>query len=225
LSEGNHTWTVTARDSVGNQRSATPRTLVIDRTGPDAPAPSAPADRARVAGPSVTLSWSGATDALTAVSQYRVVVDGVAVRSLPGTARATTVTMTQGAHTWQVQAVDTVGNSSPARTRTVTVTGIAPPATTRPITLGAIPRVAAGRRPVVRVNLRRAGRIRFQVRPASAPRAVGTFTRALPAGPSRFTMPSGVARKLRAGRTYVMTARGVGTVDSVRFTIKGRPRR
>ncbi len=96
---------------------------------------------------------------------------------------------------------------------------------TRPITLGSIPRVAAGRRPVVRVNLRRGGVIRFQVRPASTPRPVGAFTRALPAGPSRFTMPAGLARKLRAGRTYVMTARGVGTVDSVRCAIKGRARR
>ena len=220
--EGNHTWTVTARDGVGNQRSATPRTLVIDRTAPGAPAPSAPANDARVAGPSVTLSWTGASDALTGIAQYRVVVDGVAARTLPGTARATTVTMTRGVHTWQVQAVDAVGNSSGGRARTVTVTGVAPPPASRPITLGAIPRVAAGRRPVVRINLRRGGRIAFSVRPASTARPLGSFTRTLPAGPSRFTMPAGLSRRLRAGRTYVMTARGAGTVDSVRFAIRGR---
>ncbi|HMO00587.1 MAG TPA: S8 family serine peptidase [Miltoncostaeaceae bacterium] len=223
--EGAHLWTVTARDAVGNQRSATPRTLVVDRTGPGAPPLSAPSGGAKVPGPSVTLSWSGAADALTGVSEYRVTVDGVAVRTLPGTARATTVQMTRGAHVWQVQAVDGVGNASPASSRTVTVTGVTPPAASRRMSLGAIPAVRPGGRPVVRVTLARAGRVSFSVRPASTPRRLGSFTRRLAAGPSRVTLPAGLSHRFRAGRTYVMTARGAGTVNSVRFTVTGRPRR
>ena len=95
----------------------------------------------------------------------------------------------------------------------------------RPVALGAIPAVAAGRRPVVRVSLARAARVTFAVRPASTPRALGAFTKRLAAGPSRFTLPAGLSHRLRAGRTYVMTARGGGSVDSVRFTIRGRARR
>ena len=222
--EGDHRWTVTARDAVGNQRSATPRTLVVDRTGPGAPPLSAPAGGARLPGPSVTLSWSGAADALTGVAQYRVVVDGVAVRTLPGTARAATVAMTRGGHVWQVQAVDGVGNSSAASARTLTVTGVQPPAASRPLALGGIPAVRAGGRPVVRVTLAKAGRVSFSVRPAATSRALGSFTRPLAAGPSRVTIPAGLSHRFRAGRTYVMTARGVGTVDSVRFTIRGARR-
>ncbi|MGE0026214.1 MAG: S8 family peptidase [Thermoleophilia bacterium] len=225
MPEGDHLWTVTARDAVGNQRSATPRRLVVDRTGPGAPPLSAPSGGAKVPGPSVTLSWSGSADALTGVSQYKVIVDGVAVRTLPGTARSATVQMTRGGHVWQVQAVDGVGNSSPASSRTLTVTGVTPPAASRPLTLGSIPAVRAGGRPVVRVTLARAGRVRFSVRPASTPRALGSFTRTLRAGPSRFALPSGLSHRFRAGRTYVMTARGIGTVNSVRFTIAGRARR
>jgi len=225
LPEGDHLWTVTARDGVGNGWAATPRALVIDRSGPTAPRPSAPADDARVPGPSVTLSWTGASDGLTGVAQYRVIVDGVAVRALPGTARVTVVQMARGAHSWQVQAIDAVGNGSPSWPRIVAVTGVAAPVAARPVSLGAIPSVPAGRRPVVRVSLTRAARVSFAVRPASTPRALASFTKRLAAGPSRFTLPAGLSHRLRAGRTYVMTARGGGSVDSVRFTIRGRARR
>lgn len=220
--EGQHTWTVSARDTVGNQRTAVARTLVVDRTGPTVPAPAAPANGARVSGPSVTLTWSGASDALTGVAQYRVVVDGVAVRTLAPTARATTVPMARGGHVWQVQALDAVGNASGATARTLQVTGIAPPAATRPITLGAIPSVPAGGRPVVRITVARPGRVSFSVRPASAAKPLGSFTRRLAAGPARFTMPKALSHRLRGGRIYVMSVRGLGTVDSVRFTIRKR---
>ncbi|HET6689337.1 MAG TPA: hypothetical protein VFG74_00585, partial [Miltoncostaeaceae bacterium] len=220
--EGRHVWTVTARDAAGNPRGATPRSLVVDRTGPGAPRLSAPGARARVAGPSVTLSWSGAADALTGVSQYRVLVDGAAVRTLPGTSRVATVRMGLGAHVWQVQAVDGVGNASAAPARALTVTRARPRASARRIALRPVRAVRAGRRPVVRLALGKPGRVRFTVRPASRPRAVGTFTRRLTAGPSRFAMPARLSHRLRGGRTYVMTARGVGTTDSVRFAVTGR---
>jgi len=222
--EGAHLWTVTARDLAGNLRSPAPRALIVDRTGPGAPPLAAPKAGAKVAGPSVTLSWAGAADALTGVSEYRVVVDGVAVRTLPGTARATTVPMARGGHVWQVQAVDAVGNTSPASARAVTVTGAKTTPAARRVVLGTIPAVRAGGRPVVRVTLAAAGRVTFSVRPASTPRALGSFTRALRAGQSRFALPARLSHRFRAGRTYVVTARGAGTVDSARFTIAGRRR-
>jgi hypothetical protein len=220
--EGQHTWTVAARDTVGNERTAVARTLVVDRTGPSVPSPAAPANGAHVAGPSVTLSWSGASDALTGVAQYRVLVDGVAVRTLAPTARATTVGMSRGGHVWQVQALDAVGNASGATARTLQVTGVQPPAATRPITLGSIPSVPAGGRPVVRISLASGARVSFSVRPASSAKPLGSFTRRLAAGPARFTLPGPLSHRLRAGRTYVMSVRGLGTVDSVRFTIRRR---
>ena len=74
------------------------------------------------------------------------------------------------------------------------------------------------------MTLAKAGRVSFSVRPASTSRALGSFTRPLAAGPSRVTIPAGLSHRFRAGRTYVVTARGVGTVDSVRFTIGGARR-
>ena len=222
LADGSHAWTVVARDGIGNERSAVPRALVVDRTPPSAPAPAAPADLARVTGPSVTLSWAGAADAVTGVASYRVSVDGVAVATLAASARNTRVAMTRGAHTWQVQAVDGVGNASSGRDRALTVTGVAAPAPSRAIDLGRPPRVVPGARPVLPIHIGRGGAIAFSVRPSSRARALGAFTRHLGAGSTRVTFPAALSRKLRAGAVYVVTARGAGTVDSVRFAVARR---
>lgn len=222
LAEGSHTWTVTARDAIGNVRAAAARTLVIDRTAPTPPGLSAPADRAAVAGPAVSLSWGASIDAGTGVAGYRVIVDGVGVVNTAAAERHALVTLPLGAHTWQVVARDAVGNTSAAQARVVTVTGRSSSTARRAITLGPPPRVVPGRRPVLRVRLARPARVTFALSRASRARGVGTFARTLRAGSSTVTVPSPIARKLRAGGVYLVTARGPGMVDSVRFRVARR---
>ena len=222
LADGVHTWTVTARDAIGNVRSAAARTLVIDRRAPTAPGLSAPADRAAVAGPTVPLSWGASSDPGTGVAGYRVIVDGVAVVTTAAAERHAVVTLPLGAHTWQVVASDAVGNVSAGHARVVTVTGRSSATARRPITLGPPPRVVPGGRPVLRVRLARAARVTFALSTTSRARSLGTFARRLGAGSSRIVVPSPLARKLRGGGVYLVTARGPGMVDSLRFRVARR---
>ena len=132
LAEGSHTWSVAAVDATGNLRATAARTLLVDRTAPSVPVPAAPADGARVAGPEVTLSWSPATDAVSGVAGYRVLVDGAGTGSTGPGERSLRVRVALGRHTWQVVAVDGVGNESASAARSFSVTGEAAPASRAP---------------------------------------------------------------------------------------------
>ena len=225
--EGDHLWTVD-RPRRRRQRAERRRRGPSWSTARGRPRrvrrrpPTTPACRSRRS----TLSWTGASDGLTGVAQYRVIVDGVAVRTLPGTAR-----VTGGADDARRAHLAGAGD----RRRRQRLAGRGPassrsPASRRPPSratglAGRLPSVPAGRAGGARPAWRAAPRVSFAVRPASTPRALGSFTQRLAAGPSRFTLPAGLSHRLRAGRTYVMTARGGGSVDSVRFTIRGRARR
>ncbi|GIJ62589.1 DUF4832 domain-containing protein [Virgisporangium aurantiacum] len=95
-----------------------------DCVPPTAPTLAAPA----VTGTSVSLSWSGATDAV-GVTGYRVFRDGVAVATVTGTSYVDSG-VPIGSHTWTVTARDAAGNESPpsnAVTAGVGCTDCAPP--------------------------------------------------------------------------------------------------
>ncbi len=222
IAEGVHQWNVSALDANGNTRSTDPRTLLIDRTAPSAPAPSSPADGAGVAGPEVTLVWSPSTDGVSGVGGYRVLVDGGGVAAVDAAAHSVKVRLAPGRHTWQVVAADAAGNEATGRARSFTVGQATPaPARTRPLRLSAPARVASGRRTVLRVELTRAARVTFAVRRGSGGGVLARFTRRERAGVADVALPAGFVRRMRPKGPYVITARASGGMkDTVRLVVR-----
>jgi subtilisin family serine protease len=231
IADGVHTWTVVAVDGQGNTRATPARTLVVDGGAPSAPVLRGPATGARVPGPAVDLTWTPATDAVSGVETHRVVVDGVPVATLPGTAGAARVTMTHGGHTWQVVAVDRLGNQSVSAPRSLSVTGTIPALSTpsapaaRRLTLVAPSRLATGSAPLLRVRLPSAMRVTVSVRRARAARPVSTFRIRARAGLTTVRFPAAATRAMRRPGTYVVSARASTRLrDTVRITVGPRRR-
>jgi hypothetical protein len=129
LSEGNHTWQISATDSVGNVTTTPARTVCIDSIPPTVPAPQAPIANATVQRATPTLSWTEST-ATCGMEHYVLVIDGSPAANVPpsachaGTCISTAPNgLSDGAHTWQIEAVDRAGNQSagPAEAFTVAV--------------------------------------------------------------------------------------------------------
>ncbi|MGD9572768.1 MAG: S8 family serine peptidase [Thermoleophilia bacterium] len=229
VEDGAHSWAVVARDASGNARSTPPRTLTVDRTPPSAPVPQSPAAAGRVPGPAVDLSWGASQDALTGVASYRVLVDGVAVATVPGTATSARVTMNRGTHTWQVVAVDGLGNQSQSGARAVTVTPSIPALGTTPgsrkLTLVAPARLASGATPALRVRVPAAMAVRVTVRRADRVKPIGSFRVRARRGLTTIRFPRAVTARMRARGTYVISARATAALrDTVRITVGPRRR-
>ena len=124
LVEGMRVWKVVAFDGAGNERSTDARALVVDRTAPTGPTLSSPTAGAQARGPIVGLTWSPSHDAGSGVASYRVVVDGLAVAHAGPADRSARVSLTRGAHVWQVVAVDAAGNEGVGPARALTVIGV-----------------------------------------------------------------------------------------------------
>jgi hypothetical protein len=113
LAEGAHSWSVAARDTAGNRTESGARTFWVDRTPPTAFAVTAPRAGSTVRVRRPTVTWSAATDALTGVASYRLIVDARVDRELTaaaGTGRITRL-LPNGLHTVRVVAVDKAGNA------------------------------------------------------------------------------------------------------------------
>jgi subtilisin family serine protease len=127
LAEGAHHWSVSALDVAGNLRATAERTLLVDRTAPSAPVPSAPMDGAQSRGSDVTLVWAPSTDAVSGVAGYRLFVDGAGTAT--GVTQATPgAPLAEGAHHWSVSALDVAGNLRATAERTLLVDRTAPSA-------------------------------------------------------------------------------------------------
>jgi hypothetical protein len=114
LAEGTHTWSVAARDVLGNTRNSTSTfTIGIDLTAPQAPALSTPANAAWVIQASPAFTWSAATDSRSGIKEYQLILDGAVNRTGLTALTATPASpLTEGSHTWNVKAVDNAGNFS-----------------------------------------------------------------------------------------------------------------
>ncbi len=228
LSEGVHTWTVTAVDGSGNTRTTAPRVLTIDRTAPSAPQVQPVGPGGRAAGPMVPLSWSAAHDAVTGVAGYRVVVDGVPVASVPAPGLTARVRMSPGVHTWRVVAVDGLGNEAASAERGLIVGGAAAtPRRSRPLAsrlLLSVPRrLAPGAAPRLRVTVPRAMRVTVSVRRAGRAAASARFRVTARRGASTIRFPAKVRRRMGSPGTYVVSAAGAARLRaSVRVTIGPR---
>lgn len=136
LPEGRHTWYVVARDSSGNSATSASRTITVDLTSPSAPGALTPSDGSAAEAAPPTLAWSAATDALSGVAGYDVILDGATVQSVDAATTAiATPPLARGGHTWSVVARDRAGNTRTAGPWLFTVTSsqvIAPPTSPGP---------------------------------------------------------------------------------------------
>ena len=125
--ESNYVFAVRAIDAAGNVSG---NSLVLPVTTPappaDTTAPVAPAVlTARLDSPTqVTLRWNAASDDIGVVG-YRILRDGVVLRTVNGTT-TTDTRVPAGLHTYGVTAIDAAGNASPTTTGVAVVPAVAP---------------------------------------------------------------------------------------------------
>jgi MYXO-CTERM domain-containing protein len=127
---GSHVWQVVAIDVAGNRTLSESRQLRYDLP----PLPFdvvSPADGSWTNSSTPTFTWKPTTDAGSGLAKYQVWIDGVlAVDNIPVTATTATATsvVADGAHVWQVYAVDNAGALRRSREDWTLRVDTAPPA-------------------------------------------------------------------------------------------------
>lgn len=110
LADGTHSLVVTVTDVAGNTTTFT-GTYKIDRVAPANPGSPTPSPTSPTNQTSQTWSWTVSTDTTSLLAYYLVTVDGgVTVNN--GTTATYSTSLTQGTHSFAVQAVDNAGNTS-----------------------------------------------------------------------------------------------------------------
>jgi hypothetical protein len=114
LGDGSHTWSVTARDAVGNERPSGARTFVIDTHAPTASVTAAP--NPVPTGETVGFDGRGSIDATSAITRYEWDLDGDgAFETDTGTTgTASRSFSTTGMHTVGLRVTDAAGHSATA---------------------------------------------------------------------------------------------------------------
>ncbi len=114
LGEGLRTWTVKAVDRAGNARQSTQTFSVrIDTTPPGPFHLLAPAESSWISRSLSVLSWQASYDVGCGLAGYQLWIDGVPNRtdlSASQTSCLPVAPLSLGLHSWQVRAVDSVGN-------------------------------------------------------------------------------------------------------------------
>ncbi len=124
VTDGNQTLTLTATDTAGNQASST-LTVTVDNEAPSV-AFTNPTEGDPVSG-TITIDAS-ASDSVTDVVEIRILIDGSTVVSSDTSSQTfswSTMSTSDGSHTFTAEATDTAGNTS-ATTISVTVDNSAP---------------------------------------------------------------------------------------------------
>lgn len=128
LSEGVHTWSVTAFDIMGNTRNSTSEfTVNIDHSVPHPFQLSAPVDQGYATDLSPTFEWMASGDDISSIQKYELWidgtlnVDGLAINSSPPAQP-----LSEAVHSWTVKAYDQAGNMTTPSSFNVTV-DITPP--------------------------------------------------------------------------------------------------
>jgi CSLREA domain-containing protein len=109
LSDGSHTFQVRAVDNVGNV-DPTPAsfTWIVDTTAPDTTIDSTPSNPSNSS--NASFSFSG-TDSGTGVASFQCAIDGGGFSGC--TSPKTYTGLSDGSHTFQVRAIDGIGNQDP----------------------------------------------------------------------------------------------------------------
>lgn len=112
LSSGMHTWYVVASNGCTTQSNET-RSFLVDATPPSTFNLSSPSDNSWTTELSPTLSWSPSSDAHSGLAKYQLWIDGTLNRdniAISATSTTPVNSLTNGAHTWEIRAVDNVGS-------------------------------------------------------------------------------------------------------------------
>ncbi len=114
------TWSVAALDASSASTSAGAKSFTLDSTPPAAFNLTSPADGAWASTAHTTLTWSASSDVgCGGLTAYRVYIDGALCLELPSSSATTSLSnvisgcqsaITDGAHTWAVEAIDGAGN-------------------------------------------------------------------------------------------------------------------
>jgi 6-phosphogluconolactonase (cycloisomerase 2 family) len=134
LAEGPHTFAVRATDLLDDvEPSPTSHAWIVDVTAPLDAALVQPASGAAHLRASPLFGWSPTTDNLTGVDRYELWIDALLSGAVPAASCGATCSATpaqplaDGAHSWQVRAVDGAGNVATSGSRPFGVDA-APPA-------------------------------------------------------------------------------------------------
>lgn len=128
LSEGAHTWSVTATDAAGNSREVAANSFTVDGL-PPSPFPLFEPSSEAVTGARPKFRWKDVDDVGKAgVGHYELFLDGELLAETPASIESFTPSedLAGGSHTWFVTAVDRAGNRGDSPTRTFVVDAIPP---------------------------------------------------------------------------------------------------
>ncbi|NBD73977.1 hypothetical protein GVX82_02965, partial [Patescibacteria group bacterium] len=128
--ETSYTYRVSALDGAGNE-STLSSAVVADVPGTaDVTPPTTPTGLARTingTAPSVSLTWSAATDADSGVASYQLLRDGVPIATTTGTSYLDASVAFSTTYTYRVRAVDGAGNTSSSSAPVSAAIPAAPP--------------------------------------------------------------------------------------------------
>lgn len=112
VSSGMHTWNVVARNGCSTESNET-WSFRVDNTQPTAFSLVSPTDNSWTANLQPTFSWGASSDVNSGLAKYQLWIDGTLNRdniATTSTSTTPTLNLTNGSHTWEIRAVDNVGN-------------------------------------------------------------------------------------------------------------------
>ncbi len=111
LSDGWHTWTVRGLDAAGNWVQASQSwSLRVDSISPSQFSLVSPQDSLWTSDNTPTLEWEPSMDNGSGMLRYSVLVNSSTYNVPATTTQYTTSSLTNGTHSWYVNAIDNVGN-------------------------------------------------------------------------------------------------------------------
>ena len=112
LSQGMHPWYIIAVGT-GTTQSNETWSILVDATQPTTFNLVSPVDNSWSTNLQPTLTWSASSDANSGLAKYQLWIDGVLNMdniSVSATSTTPTNSLSNGSHTWEIRAVDNVGN-------------------------------------------------------------------------------------------------------------------
>ncbi|MBN2031236.1 hypothetical protein JW824_13460, partial [bacterium] len=112
LTEGTHVWTVVAKDSLGNDRASQDTlSFGVDVTPPSDFSLISPEEGSYVSSAFPSFSWQSTSDNVSGLAEYELWIDeSLNQDHLSATTSPPAFALTEGSHTWTVEAIDSAGN-------------------------------------------------------------------------------------------------------------------
>lgn len=144
LSEGIHTWQVSAMDKASNSTVSSTRSFTVDSTGPQPFLPISPNDGAVLHVTRPTFSWHSTSDPVSKFDRFQFYLDGTPVQdglSAEDTVFTLPGPLQNGNYRWKACAWDHAGNFRMSATWTFTIS-CNPPSITSPEAVQAVEDIA-----------------------------------------------------------------------------------